>query len=256
MAGAGRKRDPGFRGHAVRYRQGGLPERDRPARQGLALDRGDADVLQAAGLPLPPGGVARTAEEAVALARQVAVAVKLASRRIIHKTELGAVHLDLADERAVRTAFSEIQARLARDGAPEAMDGLLVQPMIRDGVEVMAGVLHDPLFGPLIGFGLGGVHVEILGDVRFRVPPLTERDAAEMVREIRGYRLLEGYRGHQPADVKAIEELWLRLSRLVEEVEEISELDLNPIFALPPGNGCLIADARIRVEPFERPPAV
>jgi acyl-CoA synthetase (NDP forming) len=99
----------------------------------------------------------------------------------------------------------------------------------------------------LIGFGLGGIHVEILGDVQFRVTPLTELDAADMVRSIKGRRLLEGYRGHPPADIGAIEDLLLRLSRLVEETPEIVELDLNPIFALPPGQGCLIADARIRL---------
>ncbi len=207
-------------------------------------------LLAAMGLPLPPGGTARTAEEAAALARAVGfpVAVKLASRSLVHKTEIGGVRLNLADENSVRRAFEEIRARLARDGKLDAMDGVLVQPMISSGVEVMIGVAADPLFGPLIAFGLGGIHVEILGDVRFRITPLTDRDAAEMVREIRGFRLLEGYRGHPPADVAAIEQVLLRVSRLVEEVPEIGELDLNPVFALPPGKGCVIADARIRVE--------
>lgn len=127
------------------------------------------------------------------------------------------------------------------------MDGVLVQPMVTGGVEVMVGVTQDPLFGPLIAFGLGGIHIEILGDVRFRVTPLTDRDAAEMFREIKGYRLLEGYRGHQPADIQAIEEALLRVCRLVEAIPEITELDLNPIFALPPGQGCRIVDARIHV---------
>ena len=128
------------------------------------------------------------------------------------------------------------------------MDGVVVQRMIRSGVELMMGVTADPLFGPLIAFGLGGVHVEILRDVCFRITPLTDRDAAEMVREVRGYRLLEGYRGHPAGDIAAIEEMLLRVSRLVEEVPEIAELDLNPVFALPPGQGCVIADARIRVQ--------
>lgn len=211
-------------------------------------------VLEAACLPVPPGGVARTPEAAAALAQHIGfpVAVKLASRRIVHKTDLGVIHLNLMDERMVRNAVTAIRDRLSREGLQDAMEGVLVQPMFRDGVEVMAGVTHDPVFGPLIGFGLGGIHVEVLGDVRFRVTPLTDRDAAEMVREIRGYRLLEGYRGHPPADVKAIEELLLRLSHLVEEVEEITELDLNPILALAPEQGCRVLDARIRVEPVER----
>jgi len=128
------------------------------------------------------------------------------------------------------------------------MDGVLVQPMVTDGVEVMVGVAYDPLFGPLIAFGLGGIHVEILGDVQFRITPLTDRDAADMVRAIKGYRLLSGYRGHPAADVEAIEDVLLRISRLVEDIPEISEVDLNPIFALPPGQGCRIVDARIRLE--------
>jgi acyl-CoA synthetase (NDP forming) len=177
------------------------------------------------------------------------VAVKLASRQVIHKTEAGGVCLDLADASAVRHAFEEIRDRLARTNQLGAMEGVVVQPMIADGVEVMVGVTQDPLFGPLIAFGLGGVHVEILADVCFRVTPLTDRDAAEMVRTIRGYRLLQGYRGHPPADVEAIQEVLLRLSRLVEEIPEISEVDLNPLFALPPGEGCRVADARIQVRP-------
>jgi acyl-CoA synthetase (NDP forming) len=128
------------------------------------------------------------------------------------------------------------------------MDGAVVQTMIRSGIELMMGVTADPLFGPLIAFGLGGIHVEILKDVCFRITPLTDRDAAEMIREIRGYRLLEGYRGHPAADTEAIEEMLLRISRLVEEVPEIAELDLNPVFAFAPGQGCVVADARIRVQ--------
>ncbi len=207
-------------------------------------------LLTAMGLPVAPGGVARTADEAVQLARQIGfpVVVKLASYLIVHKTEMGGIILNLADEAAVRRAFATIQQRLAEQANLEAMDGVLVQPMVTGGVEVMVGVTTDPLFGPLIAFGLGGVHVEILGDVRFRVTPLTDRDAGEMVREIRGFRLLEGYRGHPPADIKALEGVLLRISLMVEEIPEITELDLNPIFALPPGQGCQIVDARIRVE--------
>jgi acetyl coenzyme A synthetase (ADP forming)-like protein len=208
-------------------------------------------VLRAAGLPVGPGGVARTAEAAAALARSLGfpVAVKLASHKIVHKTEFGGVRLNLADEAQVRAAFTAIREHLARDGRLDAFDGVLVQPMVAGAAEVMVGVAHDPLFGPLLAFGLGGIHVEILGDVCFRVTPVTDRDASEMVRSIRGYRLLEGYRGHPPADVRAVEEVLLRVSRLVEDVHEIAELDLNPVFALPPGEGCRISDARLFVRP-------
>jgi acetyl coenzyme A synthetase (ADP forming)-like protein len=214
-------------------------------------------ILQAMRLPLAPGGVARTADEAAALARRIGfpVAVKLASRRLTHKTEIGGVRLGLTDEAAVRQAFEAIRNRLARDGNLDAMEGVLVQAMIGGGTEVLVGMTHDPLFGPLIAFGLGGIHVEILGDVCFRVTPLTDQDAREMVHGIRGYRLFQGYRGHPPADVAALEDLLLRVSRLVEEVPEISELDLNPVFALPPGQGCRVVDSRIRVElPTEKHP--
>jgi acetyl coenzyme A synthetase (ADP forming)-like protein len=204
-------------------------------------------VLGAAGLPVAPGGMARSADEAAAVATRIGfpVAVKLASHQIVHKTEIGGVHLNLADAGAVRNAYESIRSRLAQNHKLEAMEGVLVQPMQSGGVEVMIGVTHDPLFGPLIAFGLGGIHVEILGDVQFRVTPLTDRDAGEMVRGIKGYRLLQGYRGHPPADVTALEQVLLRLSRLVGEIPDISELDLNPIFALPPGQGCRIVDARI-----------
>jgi len=199
------------------------------------------EVLSAFGIPQAPGGLARTSDEAVEIATRVGfpVALKLASPRVLHKSDIGAVRLNVEGESAVRKTFDEIKQ--------EGMDGIVVQSMIRGGVELMIGVTDDPLFGPLIAFGLGGVHVEILADVCFRVTPLTDVDAHEMVRGIRGYRLLEGYRGHAPADIDAVEQVLLRISRMVEEIPEIKELDLNPIFALPPGQGCAVVDARIRV---------
>jgi len=206
-------------------------------------------VLDAFRIPQVPGGVAATADDAVDIAHKVGspVAVKLASHSIVHKTDIDAVRLNLKDAESVRAAFEEIQKALKASGRLAEMDGVLVQPMISGGVELMIGVTDDPLFGPLVGFGLGGIHVEIMADVQFRVTPLTDRDAADMVRAIRGYRLLEGYRGHPPADIKAIEEVLLRVSLMVERLPEIEELDMNPIFALPPGKGCRVVDARLRV---------
>ena len=206
-------------------------------------------VLNALALPLPRGGVCRTSDEAAELARAIGfpVALKLASRQIVHKTEVGGVQLNLQNEASVRQAFAAIHDRLADENRLDAFDGVLIQPMISGGVELMVGVTQDLSFGPLIAFGLGGIHVEILKDVCFRVTPITDRDASVMVRAIRGYCLLEGYRGHPPADIAAIEDLLLRIARLVEEVPQIAELDLNPVIALPPGRGCQIVDARIRV---------
>ncbi len=208
------------------------------------------ELLAAMKIPLAPGGIATTAEEAVKLAKKIGfpVAVKLASHQIVHKTELGGVQLNLVDDQAVYEAFNAIRARLEQAGQLEAMDGVLVQPMLSGGVEVMVGVTPDPLFGPLIAFGLGGIHVEILGDLQFRISPLTDHDAVEMVRGIKGYRLLTGYRGQPAIDLKAIEDVLLRISYLTEAIPEISEIDLNPIFALPEGQGCRIMDARIRIE--------
>lgn len=207
------------------------------------------ELLANMGLPVGTGGVAQTADQAAKIAQEIGVpvAVKLASHEIVHKTEAGGLFLDLKDEASVRLAYDNIRDRLTRDQRLDAMEGVLVQPMVAGGVEVMVGMTEDPLFGPLVAFGLGGIHVEILADVSFRVTPLTDRDAREMVESIRGYRLLKGYRGHPPADVDAIQEILLRISRLVEEVHEIHELDLNPIIALSPGDGCRVVDARIRV---------
>jgi acyl-CoA synthetase (NDP forming) len=198
-------------------------------------------LLSAFGVPQVAGGLARNAGQAAEIARTLGfpVAAKLASQQVLHKSDIGAVRLNLHDEDAVKRAFDEIK----QDG----MEGVIVQKMIDSGVEVMIGVTEDSSFGPLIAFGLGGIHVEILADVRFRVTPLTDRDVQEMIREIRGFRLLEGYRGHAPADIHAIEQILLRVSRMVEDIPEIRELDLNPVFARPPGQGCTVADARIRI---------
>ncbi|HXD85140.1 MAG TPA: GNAT family N-acetyltransferase [Urbifossiella sp.] len=206
-------------------------------------------VLTAMGLRVVPSVVARTMDEAVAAAGQLGfpVAVKLASRKVIHKTEAGGVRLNLTDADQVRTACREILGAVMTHSEAGAMEGLIVQPMLFGGIEVMAGITHDPLFGPLVACGFGGIFVEILADVQFRVAPLTDRDASEMLRDLRGFRLLEGYRNHPPADIAAIEEALLRLSRLAEELPEIDEIDLNPIFAFSPGAGCQIADARIHV---------
>jgi acetyl coenzyme A synthetase (ADP forming)-like protein len=207
------------------------------------------EVLKAFKLPLPTGGVAKTADEAVQLASAVGypVAVKLDSLKLIHKTEVGGVWLNLKTEDAVRKAFAAITGRVAATGQKDAMHGVLVQPMLTGGIEVMVGVTEDPLFGPLIAFGLGGLYVEILKDVSFRITPLSAGDAREMIRSIKAYRLLQGYRGHSPADVEALEELLMRTSTLVEEIPEIKELDMNPVFALEPGKGACIVDCRIRV---------
>jgi acyl-CoA synthetase (NDP forming) len=197
------------------------------------------------------GMLAHSGEQAAAAAHVLGfpVAAKLASRSVQHKTDVGAVRLNLSSDAAVTRAYADIMAR-GRSLVPNnEIDGVLIQSMVAGGVETMIGVSYDPLFGPLVAFGLGGIHVEILGDVRFRVAPLTDRDADELIHGIRGLPLLFGYRGHPPADLDALREVLLRISRLAVEVPEIAELDLNPVMAMSPGSGCRIVDARIRVKP-------
>jgi acetate---CoA ligase (ADP-forming) len=221
-------------------------------------------VLGAYRLPLAAGGVARSADEAAAIAGTIGfpVAVKLSSIAIPHKSDVGGVRLHLHDAAAVRDAYEAViaaarEALPAVPAAPNAsvgsIDAVLVQPMVTGGVEVMMGIAQDPLFGPLIAFGLGGVFVEILKDVRIRVAPLTDLDVDDLIGGIKGFPLLRGYRGHPAADLDALRDVLLRLSRLADEVPEIAELDFNPVMALAPGRGCSIVDARIRVQRVSRP---
>jgi acetate---CoA ligase (ADP-forming) len=207
------------------------------------------DVLAAYGITVAASAHTTTAEAAAAAARKIGfpVVVKLISDRITHKSEVGGVVLDLRTEEEVRVAFTSIASRLAARGEADAMQGVLVQSMVKDGAEAIVGVATDPSFGPLVMFGLGGVYVELLQDVTFRVHPLTDRDARQMVHDVRGIKLLEGFRGGPPGDIAALEQLLLRVSQLIEDHPSIAELDLNPIKVLKPGHGCVVVDARIAV---------
>ncbi|MCP9461682.1 MAG: acetate--CoA ligase family protein [Nitrospira sp.] len=176
------------------------------------------------------------------------VAVKLASRHILHKTELRAVYLNLTDEQAVRQAFHAIKDRLAQAGKSDLMDGVLVQPMVSGGVELLVGATRDPHFGPVIAVGLGGIHVELLGDIQLGLAPLTDHDVSRMIRDLKGYPLLTGYRSRPVMDVRGLEDVLLRISCLVEAITDISQLDLNPIIVLPEGRGCRVVDARVLVQ--------
>ena len=175
------------------------------------------------------------------------MAVKLTSESVVHKTDVGGVVLGLEDEAAVRDAFTGIQERLTEHGRQAAMAGVLVQEMVPGGVETFVGVTQDPKFGPLIGFGIGGVNVELWKDVVFRVHPITDVDARQMIEEIRGIPLLDGFRGAPPADREALVETLQRVSRMVADLHEIRELDINPFVVAPPGRGGVAVDARIRV---------
>ena len=203
-------------------------------------------VLHAFGLPLVAGTIARTAEDAAALATGLGfpVVAKLSSPHMQHKTDIGGVQVNLMSEQAVRTAFKGIVQRAREHGV--SVDGVLVQPMVVGGVETMIGVTQDRLFGPLVAFGMSGIHVEVVRDVAFRIAPLTDLDVDELLRSIRGFPLLQGYRGQPPADLDALRETLLRVSRLAESAPEILELDFNPVIGLSSGQGCRPSGSRPR----------
>ena len=175
------------------------------------------------------------------------VAVKLYSTRIAHKTEVGGVILDLKTEREVEEAFSNIREKMESEGQGQAMEGVIVQPMVEGGIEAIAGMTRDTL-GPLIMFGLGGIYTELLKDTAFRLCPLTNRDAAEMVRSLKTARIFDSFRGLKPSDMKSVEELLLRISLLAGNHPEIAELDLNPVKVLSQGDGYYVLDARILIK--------
>ncbi len=206
-------------------------------------------VLGAYGIRVPEARPARDGKEAVAAARELGfpVVVKLFSHNLAHKTDVGGVRLDLRTEEEVLRATAEIRSALEARGLAHELEGFTVQPLVKEGVEIIVGVTQDPKFGPLVAFGLGGVHVELMKDVAFRLHPLTDRDAAEMVRAVKGYPLLDGYRGAPRADVPAVEEVLLRVSAMLRDLPEIAEMDLNPVKVLQAGHGCLTVDARIRL---------
>ena len=202
-------------------------------------------VLAEIGVPVTPTRLARDADEAVALADEFGypVVLKIDADAITHKSDSGGVALDLASADAVRVAHERIVAA-ARGAAPDAdLRGVSVQPMANPGTEVIVGMTRDPQFGPVLMFGLGGILVEVLKDVAFRVVPLEQRDAAEMIREIQGFPVLEGYRNTPPVDLGALETILMQLSSFAESYPEVAELDLNPILAY--GDGAVAVDARI-----------
>ncbi len=191
--------------------------------------------------------LARTARQAMRSAREIGfpVAVKLLSDTIAHKTEVGGVVLGLKSQKEVERAFAQIRERLANLGREDEMQGVIVQEMIAGGTEVIVGVTQDPSFGPLVLFGMGGIHAELFKDVTFRIHPLTDVDAREMMRSVKAYQLLEGWRGSEPCDIESLKELLLRVSAMIEDLPQIAELDLNPVKVLERGKGYMVVDARV-----------
>ncbi|MDH4067506.1 MAG: acetate--CoA ligase family protein [Dehalococcoidia bacterium] len=202
-------------------------------------------LLMEAGINCMDTRLAPTKDAAVKLSEQFAypVVLKISSVDITHKSDAGGVKVNVKNKAEVEDAFDAIM-RSCKAAAPTArIEGVSVQRMAKPGIEVIMGMIKDPSFGPVIMFGLGGVFVEVLKDVAFRIVPIEKSDAGDMINEIKGKKLLEGYRGQEPADVVYLQQMLLKLSDFVNTTTEIEEIDMNPVFAYK--DGAVVVDARI-----------
>jgi acetyltransferase len=208
------------------------------------------DLLAAYGFPVAPHAIARTEDEAVAAAERLGypAVLRVVSPKIVHKFEVNGVALNLRDGAELRRAFRAMQDSLRRHVKPEDISGILVRPMIPAGKELILGLSRDPIFGHILMAGLGGIYVEAFKDVTFRIVPIREGAAGKMLRELRMFKLLTGLRGEKPSDVPAVEDALKRLSQLADDWPRIAELDINPLIVHAEGDGCHVADVRIRLE--------
>ena len=203
------------------------------------------ELLKQAGVSVVDTRLATSREEAISISQQLGfpVVLKIASSDVVHKSDAGGVKLGLKTAKQVGKAYDDILRAIGKQYPKAKIEGVSVQKMARPGVEVIIGMSKDAQFGPVLMFGLGGILVEILKDVSFRIVPLAQRDARDMIKEIKGYPLLEGYRGQEPVDVANLEELIIKVSDFVEQHPEVEEIDLNPIFAY--SDGAVAVDARV-----------
>jgi len=200
------------------------------------------------GIPVTKFMVAKTEDEAVKFADELGypVVLKIVSPDIIHKFDVGGIALNLKDSSDVREAYRKILDNVKKHKPKAKIKGIVVQEMVPISTEVIVGATKDPQFGPALMFGLGGIFVEVLKDVTFRIAPINEQDAREMITEVKAYPILRGYRNQPPADIDAITHILVKTSRLVMDHQEIKELDLNPIMVYE--KGAKTVDARIILE--------
>lgn len=206
------------------------------------------EVLTHYGIPLVKGEIVKTIEQAKKFVDRIGypVVLKVISPQIIHKSDVGGVVVDIRNEKELFQAYHGI-IRSVEEKMPKAViDGFFIQEMISDGQEVIVGGKWDPTFGQTIAFGLGGVFVEVFKDVSFRVIPITKEDALEMIKEIKAYKILKGYRGKKPVDINALVDILMKTSEILKDNPEIKELDINPVFALT--DKAIAGDARIIIE--------
>jgi acyl-CoA synthetase (NDP forming) len=202
-------------------------------------------ILGEVGIPCTDTRLAEDKAKAVALSDEMGypVVLKVSSVEITHKSDAGGVKVNLKDAAAVEAAYDEIMASCKAAYPQAVIEGVAVQGMAKIGTEIIMGMIRDESFGPVVMFGLGGVLVEVLKDVAFRIVPIETRDAVEMIEEIQGKKLLEGYRGQDPADIACLQEILVKLSAFVDRTPGIEEIDMNPVFAYK--TGAAVVDARI-----------
>ena len=205
------------------------------------------EVLKAYGFPVPKSILAKNQGECVKAAQEIGypVVMKIASPDIIHKSDAGGVKVNLTNEQEVKTAYNSIMSSAKKYKSDAKILGVLVQELVRGGKETIIGAKQDPKFGPLLMFGMGGIYVEVLKDVVFRLAPINEYESRDMIDSIKTSKLLKGVRGEKPSDVNALVDCLLRLSQLVTDFPEIAEFDMNPLLVLEDGKGCRAVDVRI-----------
>ena len=215
-------------------------------RQNLLEEEGQ-EILRAYGLPLPQSALAKTEQEAVKTAKKIGypVVLKIASPQIIHKSDAGGVKVNIQNDKDARSAFKEIIKNAKKYNKNAVIKGVLVVEMVKGGKEMIIGSKQEPGFGPVLMLGMGGIYVEILKDVTFRLAPVTDKEAEDMIASIKTKKLLEGVRGEKPSDLAKLSECIQRLSQLVTDFTEIKELDMNPVLVMEKGKGCKILDVRI-----------
>lgn len=214
------------------------------------LEEEGQEVLKAYGVPLPKSILATKDREAVSAAKKIGypVVMKIASPQIIHKSDAGGVKVGLKTPQEVKKAFREIIKNAKKYDRKATIKGVLVQEMVKGGKETIIGSKQEPGFGPVVMFGMGGIYVEVLKDVTFRVAPVTDSEADEMISSIKTNKLLQGVRGEKPSDVQKLSESIQKISQLVTDFAEIKELDLNPVLVFQKGKGCKVVDVRIGLD--------
>jgi acyl-CoA synthetase (NDP forming) len=208
------------------------------------------EVLKAYGFPVLKSQLVQSVEEAVAAATKIGfpVVLKIVSPDILHKVDVGGVKVNIKTKADVRKGYKELLADVSAHKPKANIWGVFVQKMAAKGKETIIGMNRDHHFGPIILFGLGGIYVEIFKDVSFRIAPVRELGAHRMIKQIRGYKMFEGFRGEPPSDTELVAECIQRLSQLVVDFEEIDEMDINPLIVYPQGKGAAVVDARILIK--------